>query len=216
MTLAPFEHFIVNFSKSYPFQGARAGYTVYACYGLIHLVHTELTQSQTLCQLSQHRMRLHVNWVNAEWDSTSTESTQNTPTFTKILSFRIDSVDVESHLALIQLTRNETSHQLSHRRMLKNLNKSANSRTKWKNLKVLLFGLYVFDKCKKREQKISWKCTFKEADRDCLSPTSSQRLIKRGHHQRAENTPSSHRTSVTMIAGSTFHNYLETTLPRSR
>jgi hypothetical protein len=75
---------------------------MYACFGLIHLVHTKSTQSQTLRQLSQCGMRLHVNWVNVEWDSTSTESTQNTPTFTKILTFRVDSVDVESHLALAQ------------------------------------------------------------------------------------------------------------------
>ncbi len=34
--------------------------------------------------------------------------------------------------------------------MLKNLIKLANSR---KNSEALLFGLYVFDKCKKREQK---------------------------------------------------------------
>ncbi len=135
---------------------------MYACFGLIHLPHTESMQSQTLRQLSQRGVtprqlsqrgvRLR-NWVNAEWDSMSTKSTQKTPTFTKILSFRVDSVDMESHLALTQLTRNETQRQLSHCRMLKNLNKSANSRTKSKNSEALLFGLHVFDKCKKWEQK---------------------------------------------------------------
>jgi hypothetical protein len=84
-------------------------------------------------------VKLSVNWVNAEsdststestwketpqlshaeWDSMSTKSTQKTPTFTKILSFRVDSVDMESHLALTHLTRNETPRQLSHCRMLK-------------------------------------------------------------------------------------------------
>ncbi len=95
---------------------------MYAWFGLINLPHTESTRSETRHQLSQHGVRLHVNWVKAEWDSTSTESTQKTPTFTKILSFRVDSVGVESHLALTQLTRNETPHQLSHCRMFKNLN----------------------------------------------------------------------------------------------
>ncbi len=50
---------------------------MYACFGLIHLPHTELTRSQTLHQLSQCQVRLHINWVNAEWDSTSTEPTQS-------------------------------------------------------------------------------------------------------------------------------------------
>jgi hypothetical protein len=51
---------------------------MYACFGLIHLLHTESTRSQTLCQLSQrgvrlHRqlsqrgVRLHDNSVNAEY-----------------------------------------------------------------------------------------------------------------------------------------------------
>ncbi len=49
---------------------------MYACFCLIRLPHTELTRNQTLCQLSQCGVRLHVNRVNAEWDSTSTESTR--------------------------------------------------------------------------------------------------------------------------------------------
>jgi hypothetical protein len=56
----------------------------------------------------------------------STESMQKTTTFMKISKFPVDSVDVESHSALTQLTRNETLHQLSHCQMLKNLNKLAN------------------------------------------------------------------------------------------
>jgi hypothetical protein len=116
---------------------------MYACFGLIHLPHTETTWSQTLRQLSQHGVRLHINWVNAEWDSTSIESTQKTSTFTKILSFCIDSVDVESHLASTQLTRNETLRQLSLRRMLKNLNKSTNWRTKSKKIQKSYYLAYM-------------------------------------------------------------------------
>ncbi len=80
----------------------------------------------------------------------STESTQKTSTITKILSFHVDSVDVESHLTLTQLTRNETLRQLSHRRMLKKLNKLANSRTKSKKIQKPYYLIY---KCKKLEQK---------------------------------------------------------------
>jgi hypothetical protein len=137
---------------------------MYACFGLFHLTHTESTRSQTLRQLSQREVRLHVNWVNAEWDSTSTESKQKTPTFTKILSFRVDSVDVKSHSALTQLTWNLTWRWLSWRGMRLCVNwvnaeslKIRISRRiqeqNRKNSKALLFGLYLFDKCKKREQK---------------------------------------------------------------
>ncbi len=34
---------------------------MYACFGLIHLLHTELTRSETPHQLSQRGVRLHVN-----------------------------------------------------------------------------------------------------------------------------------------------------------
>jgi hypothetical protein len=137
---------------------------MYACFGLIHLIHTDSTQSQTLRQLSQLGMRLHVNWVNAEWDSMSTESMQNKPTFTKILSFRVDSVDMESQSMLTQLMWSLTWLWLSWRGMRLCINWVTTECWKiwiswriqeqnWKNSKALLFGLYVFDKCKKREQK---------------------------------------------------------------
>ncbi len=137
---------------------------MYACFGLIHLPHTESTRSQTLRQLSQRGASLHINWVNTEWDSTSTESTQKTPTFTKILSFRVDSVDVESYSALTQLTWSLTWRWLSWRGMrlrvnwvtakcLKNRINQRIQEQNRKNSKALLFGLYVFDKYKKREQK---------------------------------------------------------------
>jgi hypothetical protein len=77
---------------------------MYACFGLIRLPHTESTRSETFRQLSQHWVRLHVKWVNVEWDSTSTESTQKAPTFTHISSFCVDSVDMVSHSPLTQLT----------------------------------------------------------------------------------------------------------------
>jgi hypothetical protein len=83
-----------------------------------------------------------------------TESTQNAPTFPKITSFRVDSVDVEfiravsvdmePHLALTLLTGNETSSQLSHRQMLQNSNKSTNSRSESKTLKSpVIWPTYV-------------------------------------------------------------------------
>jgi hypothetical protein len=81
---------------------------MYGCFGLIPLPHTESMGSETPRQLSQRRRHQH---------------------------YHIDSVDMESHLAL---TGNETRHQLSHRRLLKNLNKSANSSTKLKTLKSLI------------------------------------------------------------------------------
>ncbi len=68
------------------------------------------------------QVRFHVKWVNAEWDSTSTESTQKTPTFTKILSFHVDSVDMESHSSLTQLMWSLTWRWLSWRRMRLRIN----------------------------------------------------------------------------------------------
>jgi hypothetical protein len=59
----------------------------------------------------------------------------------------------ESTQSETQLMGNETQHQQSHRQIFKNLNKSVISRTKSKHSKALLFSLYMFDKCKKPEQK---------------------------------------------------------------
>jgi hypothetical protein len=115
LTLAPFEHFIVNFSKSYPFKGPRAGHVwlFWLDSSRSHWVDAETdsppsesTWNETARQLSQCGVRLHVNWVNEEYC---------TPTFTKISSFRIDSVDVESHSALTQLTWSLTPRWLSWR-----------------------------------------------------------------------------------------------------
>ncbi len=80
--LAPIDNFMVNFSKSYPFKGARDGYV--CMLWLDSSPHTEsmlsetspsteLTRCEISHQLSQHGVRLHINWVNAEgtniyWD----------------------------------------------------------------------------------------------------------------------------------------------------
>ncbi len=133
---------------------------MYAWFGLTHLP-----------KPSRRGVRLSVDLVNAEWDSTSTESTQKTPTFTKILSFFVDSVDVGSHSALTQLIWSLNWRWRSWRGMRLRVNwvttKCLKIRMSWRiqeqnrnNSEALLFGLYVFDKCKKREQKISCKCTF--------------------------------------------------------
>jgi hypothetical protein len=95
LILAPFEHFMDNFSIPYPLKVPELG--MYGCFGLIPLPHTESKGSETPRQLNQRRRHQH---------------------------HHVDSVDMESHLAL---TGNETWYQLSHRRMLKNLNKSVNS-----------------------------------------------------------------------------------------
>ncbi len=50
---------------------------LYAYDDLIYLPHTESKRNETLRQLSQRWVRFHVDWVNAELDSTSTESTQS-------------------------------------------------------------------------------------------------------------------------------------------
>jgi hypothetical protein len=64
-------------------------------------------------QLSKRQVRFHVNWVNAEWDSMSTESTRNDKIFVNVGVFCVDSVDVESHSALTQLTKSLTPRWLS-------------------------------------------------------------------------------------------------------
>jgi hypothetical protein len=147
LVLAPFEHFIVNLTKYYPFKGARAGYV---CMFWLesspsHWVDaesdspsTESTQSETTRQQSQRGVNLHVNWVNAEDTNIYKDFIILHWLSWRGVSLCVDSVDVEYHLALTRLTRNEFPRQLSHRRMLKNLNNSANSSTKSKTLKSLI------------------------------------------------------------------------------
>jgi hypothetical protein len=64
---------------------------------------TQLTQSLMPRQLIQCQVRLYINWVNAEWDYTSTESTRNDEIFVNVGAFCIDSVDVEFYSVLTQL-----------------------------------------------------------------------------------------------------------------
>ncbi len=170
LTLAPIKHFIVNFSKSYPFKGPRAGYVClfWLDSSCSHWVDaepdsssTKSTQNETPCQLS------HI-----KWDSTSTESTQNTPKFTKILSLCIDSVDVESHSALTQLKCSLTWCWLSWWGMRLCINwvtaECLKIRKSWRileqNRKIQkpYYLAYMCSISAKREQKISCKCTFKE------------------------------------------------------
>jgi hypothetical protein len=75
LILAPFEYFMVNFSKSCPFHGARVGHVClfWLDSSSAHWVDaewespsTESMQSETPCQMSQHGMSLHINWANAE------------------------------------------------------------------------------------------------------------------------------------------------------
>ncbi len=108
-------------------------------------------QRVTPCQLSQRRRHQHVQifhhpaLTQLTWSLTLCWLTR------RGVSLRIDSLDVESHLALTQLLGNETLHQLSHRWKLKNLNKSANSRTKSKTLKrLIIWPIYVWSVQKTR------------------------------------------------------------------
>jgi hypothetical protein len=137
---------------------------MYDCFGLNHLSHSESKRNETPQKLSQHGVRLHVNWVNAEWDSTSTASTQKALMFSKISSFHFESVDVESKSVLTQPTWSLTWRWLSWRGMRLGFNRVTSEcykiRISWriqvqnqKDSKALLFGLYLFDECKKPEQK---------------------------------------------------------------
>ncbi len=153
---------MVNFSISYPFKGARAGYVClfWSDSPSAHWVDiewdspsTESTRSETPRQLSQCGVRLHVNWVNAEGTA-----------FPKISPFRVDSVDVESHSVLTQSTWSLTRRWLSWWGTRLGVNwVSAECQKIWisrriqvqnrKHSKALLFGLCMFDQFKKLDQK---------------------------------------------------------------
>ncbi len=82
-----------------------------------HSAVTQLTRMLIPRQLSQSQVRLHINWVNVEWDSTSTESTRNDKIFVNVGVFCVDSLDVESHSALTQLSWSLIPRWLSWRRV---------------------------------------------------------------------------------------------------
>jgi hypothetical protein len=148
--------------------GLLDGETVmYACFGLIHLPHNESTRSETPHQLSQCKLRpmstestgvrLHVNWVN----------TEGTIIYENFI-IPIDSVDVESHSALTQLTCSLTSWQemrLCINWVTTECQKIWISRgiqeQNQKHSKDLFFGMYMFDQYKNQNKKTSCKCTFK-------------------------------------------------------
>jgi hypothetical protein len=147
--LALFEHCMVIFLNTIPLKVPEL--VMYACFDLIHLPHwvdsewdspsTELTRSDTPHQLSQCRVRLHVNWVNTEGTNIYEDFIIPQWHSWHGVSLCIDSVNMESHLALSQLMGNETPHQQSHRQMLKDKNMLANSWTKSKTLKSFIIGL---------------------------------------------------------------------------
>ncbi len=149
----------------------------------VRLPSTESTRSETprhwvnaewdSTSLSQREVRLHVNWVNAEGTNIYEDFVMPGWLSWRGVSLRVDSVDVESHLALTQLMGNETRRQLSHRRMLKNSIKSANSSQNRKHSKVLLFGLCLFDRYKKTGTR---KCHTSVPLKGQLSKTSSMHI----------------------------------------
>jgi hypothetical protein len=76
------------------------------CYICLYWLRSPSNLSQnvvTLNKRSQYWVRLHIDWVNVEWDSTSTESMCRELLYAQISSLHIDSVDVNSHSAWTQL-----------------------------------------------------------------------------------------------------------------
>jgi hypothetical protein len=119
--------------------------------------------SETPRQLSQRGVRLHVNWVNEEDTNIFKDFIIPRWLSWRGVSLRVDSVVVESHSALTQLTRNEIPRQLSHRRMLKNPNNSAN--IQGQNQKPYYLAYMCSISAKNENKKISCKCTFKVPNR---------------------------------------------------
>ncbi len=154
---------MVNFSKSYPFKGPRVGFVClfWLDWSFAHWVDaewdspsTESTWSETTCQLSQGGVRVRVNLVKAEGKNIYEDFIIPRWLRWRRVSLHIDSVNVESHLTLTQLMGNETPRQLSHRWMLKNLNKWANSRIKSKTLKsLIIWPICVWSVQKTRKKK---------------------------------------------------------------
>ncbi len=171
--ICPNEHSMVNFSISYPFKGARAGHVRLFCFGASSAnwvdaewdsPSTESMRSETPRQLSQSGVRLHVNWVNAG-GGTNIYEDFIIPRWLSWpgVSLRVDSVDVESHLALTQLTGMRLGINWVTAECKKIRISLWIQEPKWKQSKALLFDLrvYMFDQCKNLNKKISCKCTFK-------------------------------------------------------
>ncbi len=159
---------MVNFPISCPFKGTWAGSVCLLWFdsSFAHWVNaewdspsTESMRSETSSQLSQHGVRFHVNWVNAEDNNIYEDFIILRWLSWHWLSLRVDSVDVESHLALTQLTRDETRCQLSHHRMLEI--QISKFKYKIKNTEKPYNLAYIcLISTKKRNKKILCKCTF--------------------------------------------------------
>jgi hypothetical protein len=80
----------------------------------LHSAVTQLTRSLIPRKLWQRQVRLHVNWVNAEWDSTSM---RNDKIFVNVGVFFVDPVDVVSHSTLTHLMWSLIPRWLSWRRV---------------------------------------------------------------------------------------------------
>ncbi len=162
LTLAPFEHFMVIFSTSYPFKGVRAGYVCLLWLDLssAHWVDaewdfpsTESMRSETPCKLNQHAMRLHVNRVIIH--GTKIYEDFIIPRWLSWcrVSHRADSVDAEytwrwlgwrwMRLRVNWVTTKHWTIWINRRVQEQNLKQS----------KDLLFGLHMLDQCKKLERK---------------------------------------------------------------
>jgi hypothetical protein len=106
-------HFMVIFLfKFCPLETSEK--VMYAWVGLVHLSYTESAQSETRSQLSQGWARLHVDWslrsetvrrwVNSECTNIYAEFIIPCRLTWPGVSFRVDSLDLESQSLLTQLT----------------------------------------------------------------------------------------------------------------
>ncbi len=157
LILAPFENVIINVSKN-PIPLKAPELVMCACFGLIHLLHTESdsastesTRSETPRKLSQRRRHQHLKRF---YHSALTQLTWSlTPHWLKWrgVSLGVDSVDGE-----------KDSVSTESLPTVKNLIKSANLRTKLKKIQKLYYLAYLcLVSAKNENKKISCKCTFK-------------------------------------------------------
>jgi hypothetical protein len=135
---------------------------MYACDVLVHLLHAESIQIETTHQLSWHWVHPHVGWVNAQWDSTSNEKKQKAVFFMRISYFRVDIVDMELHIESVDMESHSAIAQLTGMRPRTNrviANRKKKIRVFWriqeqnqkysKALSYGIFGTYVKSQNKK-------------------------------------------------------------------
>jgi hypothetical protein len=110
-------------------------------------------------------VRLPVDLFNTEEDSMFIEPMEDATIFTKILSFCIDSVDVEFEFRVCSVSvgsRTAWTQVMGMETLCMSTESSPNEKKyvfERKYLRALL-GLYRFDLCKKTDQKIPCKCAF--------------------------------------------------------